>query len=376
MPLCWTHSPTPNTAGSFVRSWSSTTIARSQARPHSFARSTFGRMPAEMTTMSAGISVPSANFTPVDVRVAEDFLRARAGQRRDAHLLDRLAEHLPAGLVELHAHQPRGHLDHRDRDVVRHQPLRGFEAEQPAADDDRGLAVLRVLGDVAAVVERAEHEHAVQRRAGDRRDERLAAGGEDEVVVGHRRRRPRERSSRRGRSRVTRLPGVERDAVLFVPRERVEEDFLRVLRAVEHVRQQDAVVVAVRLVAEDGDVEAVRVDTRARLRGAAPRPCRCRSRRASASRGCSARIMRGLLRTRGRRSSISFSRYRTTSPTTNTAGPAIAALPPFAPMSLSSPTRTRWPGSVPDSITAAGVSGDSPLSLSVAAIFATCRTPM
>ncbi len=79
MPLCCTHSPTPNTAGSFVRSWSSTRIACSQAIPHSFASSAFGRMPAEITTMSAGTSVPSVNFTAGDAGVAEQFFRARPG---------------------------------------------------------------------------------------------------------------------------------------------------------------------------------------------------------------------------------------------------------------------------------------------------------
>ena len=65
MPLCWTHSPTPYTSGSEVRSWSSTTMARSTASPHSLPSSALGRMPAEITTMSAGTSVPSPNFTPV-----------------------------------------------------------------------------------------------------------------------------------------------------------------------------------------------------------------------------------------------------------------------------------------------------------------------
>ena len=41
----------------------------------------------------------------------------------------------------------------------------------------------------------------------------------------------------------------------LVPGERIEEDLAGVLRAVQHVRQQDPVVVAVRLVAEHDDVE-------------------------------------------------------------------------------------------------------------------------
>ena len=60
-----------------------------------------------------------------------------------------------------------------------------------------------------------------------------------------------------------------------------------------------------------------------------------------------------------------------------------ASTPPFEPgrrSSPRSPTRTRWPGSVPDSITAAGVSGDMPLSLELRGDLrdvphAPCRTP-
>ena len=51
------------------------------------------------------------------------------------------------------------------------------------------------------------------------------------------------------------LAGIERDGVFVVPGERVEKDLAGVGDAAEHVRQQDAVVVAVGLVAENGDVE-------------------------------------------------------------------------------------------------------------------------
>ena len=49
--------------------------------------------------------------------------------------------------------------------------------------------------------------------------------------------------------------GMQRDAVRRVPRQRVDDDVVRPVSAGEHARQQDAVVVAVRLVAEDRDVE-------------------------------------------------------------------------------------------------------------------------
>src|SRR4030095_8768913 len=85
--------------------------------------------------------------------------------------------------------------------------------------------------------------------AGDRRHERAAAGGDDELVV------------RRGGAvvRVHALgvlvdagdpaTGVQRDVVVRVPGELVEEDARLVLDAREDVREHDPVVVAVRLVA-------------------------------------------------------------------------------------------------------------------------------
>jgi hypothetical protein len=48
---------------------------------------------------------------------------------------------------------------------------------------------------------------------------------------------------------------VQRDIVFGIPVERVQENFARVLRAVQHIREQDAIVVAVRLGAQHRDVK-------------------------------------------------------------------------------------------------------------------------
>ena len=55
--------------------------------------------------------------------------------------------------------------------------------------------------------------------------------------------------------RLDAIAGVEHDAVLRVPRQRVDEDVLGLVASGQHAREQDAVVVAVRLVAEHGDRE-------------------------------------------------------------------------------------------------------------------------
>ncbi|GBD37332.1 hypothetical protein HRbin36_02463 [bacterium HR36] len=50
---------------------------------------------------------------------------------------------------------------------------------------------------------------------------------------------------------------MQPNAVLFVPFRRVEEDFHRLLDPSHHAGKQNAVIVAVWLVAEDGDGEAI-----------------------------------------------------------------------------------------------------------------------
>ena len=60
---------------------------------------------------------------------------------------------------------------------------------------------------------------------------------------------------RRGSTSTMRTPTRRSMSLLLIPLERVEHDVVGGLLAGEHRREQDAVVVDVRLVAEDGDVE-------------------------------------------------------------------------------------------------------------------------
>jgi hypothetical protein len=179
------------------------------------------------------------------------------------------------------------------------QAGRRLQPEQAAADDDGGVLAPDVAQHAGGVVEAAEAEHTRGQlgvalpHALHGREERAAAGGQDELVV-------------RGHRAVVAVhhlavpvdaddadTGVQRDVVLVVPATRVEEDLVLVVEAVavrgvpglgdrvgrrlvrrglvrrtvaagsvgEHLGEQDAVVVAVGLVAEDGDGE---------LLGAAP----------------------------------------------------------------------------------------------------------
>jgi hypothetical protein len=139
------------------------------------------------------------------------------------------------------------------------QAARGLEAQQPAADDDGFDAGPRSAEELARIVERTEDEDAVGVEAADRREPRGAAGGQQQrvvrrhaaVVAGHR--------LCLGIDIDDAYAEAERDVVLAIPVERVDDDVVGRPLAREHRRQHDAVVVDVRLVAEDGDRELRRV---------------------------------------------------------------------------------------------------------------------
>jgi hypothetical protein len=130
----------------------------------------------------------------------------------------------------------------------------GFQPEQTAANDDRLRPVCGLFDHAHAVVEGAEPENAVGQRlvvgpqTGHQRKERPTAAGQNQRVV-------------RGGGAVVGMhqvsepvdphhthPCAQIDVVVGVPVQRVQIYLGRIVTAGEHVRQHDAVVVAVRFV--------------------------------------------------------------------------------------------------------------------------------
>ena len=207
MPRCWTHSPTAYTSGSLVRSWSSTTIARSQSRPHSLAEFLV-RPDARGDDDHVGRDLGA---------VREPHAGDLACARRSSSCWSPVRTLMPSCSIVCRSTLPPASssctpISHGAISTTvtsRLCVISPLAASSPSSPPPMTTAVLHclgVLGDVAAVVERAEDEDAVQRRPRDRRDERPRAGGDHEPVVRHRRRRRRKRPSRSRSMRVTRWP--------------------------------------------------------------------------------------------------------------------------------------------------------------------------
>ena len=138
-------------------------------------------------------------------------------------------------------------MHERDRHAAPLQSPRRFEAEQAAADDHRAPVALCGADHRLDIGDVAEGAHIGQSEAGNRRRQRLRPGGQQQFVVGD--------GSPVGERDVTRgaidrrraASGNQANAVLVVPAPRIDDDFVERLVARQHRRQQDAVVVRVRL---------------------------------------------------------------------------------------------------------------------------------
>ena len=170
------------------------------------------------------------------------------------------------GAVELHRHQPRGHLDDVGVEAELDERVGRLQAEQPAADHD--AAGRRGTGrpDRLEVLDGAVDEAAVLAAALDRRDERRRTRGEHQHVVlvdGDRARvgeRVPDRSGRRhDGDRPRRAVDLGHDAVEHQPHARVVvlpagQERQRIRAGGEPAREGDPVVGRTRLLAEDEDV--------------------------------------------------------------------------------------------------------------------------
>ena len=212
-----------------------------------------------------GLELPAVGQADAADAVAADHVGGEDVEvDGDPERLDALLEDRPRLGVQLHVHQVRHGVHELDVQAVALQRAGGLEAEQPAAHHDRLLAAADGVEHRPRLVDGAEAVDAGQQLAVvgadalHRRDERVAAGGEHEVVVRAWRCRRRRRTSLAAVSiRSARTPARRIDAVVGVPVVAVEDDVVLVLLAGQHRRQHDPVVVAVRLVAEDGDPELV-----------------------------------------------------------------------------------------------------------------------
>ena len=117
-----------------------------------------GRMPTAMTTRSAGIVLATVEAQPRDTLGAQDGLRLGAHAEFDAALFQRRLEQRAGRRVELPLHQRVEQVHDRHVHALQGQPVRGFEAQQSAADDHRATSVARRLEHALNIVQVAERD--------------------------------------------------------------------------------------------------------------------------------------------------------------------------------------------------------------------------
>ena len=170
---------------------------------------------------------------------------------------------LPRKGVQLGLHQVRRKVDDMHLQPAIQQTTRGLQAKQTTSDHHGPARVGGVLYHLHAIVEGAEDEQARPEGAVfvvqpvHRRHKWHAPRGNHQFVVGHK--------IPTGCVDGLGLPvyangadaRVQSDVVLLVPLQRIDEDVLLAVSAGEDSGQEDAVVVAVRLIAEDRDIELV-----------------------------------------------------------------------------------------------------------------------
>src|ERR1700691_1041906 len=196
-----------------------------------------------------------------DPIAAKDLERVRAEMHADSLFLDQRTQDRAGGGVELLIHQMGRSMDNVDLEAKTAQSVRALEAEKTTADHSRALFPVGVLGHARAVVECAKAEHARLHRAVRRFQPRKrwdigpAAGCDNQQVI--RLLGPISADHAAGQAQDTRgvHTRVQADTIFLVPLDRVEQNFARLTRSVEHRRKQDAVVVAERFAAEHGNVE-------------------------------------------------------------------------------------------------------------------------
>jgi hypothetical protein len=212
-----------------------------------------GRTPAAITTRSGDLAAvrKAHRFDPA---VADDFRSVRVQQKAQALAFERILQQRRRRLVELLVHQGAGHVHDAHVHPTPQQAVGRFQSQQ-AAPDHHGAAAAHCRGQHRVdVVEVAKADHAGQLVAGHGDDERSRAGGQQQPVIRNHAPGLRMHHAPTAVDLYHRVGRVQGDAMFVVPRARMQHDVVHRLLPRQHRRQEDAVVITVRLGAEDGDV--------------------------------------------------------------------------------------------------------------------------
>ena len=158
----------------------------------------------------------------------------------DAHVFEQHLQHVARRCVKLLVHNVWRQMHHIHIKPAVHQPARRLQPQQAAADHGRPARIRRVLHHLGAVVQRAEREYAVPEspvilvQPVHHRNERRAARGDHQLVVRHKKPARAVCRLRLAVDADDAHTRVQRDVVLLVPRQRVDEYVLRVVSARKH----------------------------------------------------------------------------------------------------------------------------------------------
>ena len=188
------------------------------------------------------------------VFITNQFLRVLFKQELQAAIFQRLLQHLARSRIELAFHQPVRQVHDRHVHAAQLEAIGRFKTEQAAADDHRMLVLRRGFDHRVGVLDVAIGDHALQVLARHRQHERIRTGGEQQAIIFGSGAVFGDHQALDAIDFRNLLAEVERDVVFLIPVDIVQHDVFDGLFACEHRREQDAVVVRIRLGTEHGDL--------------------------------------------------------------------------------------------------------------------------
>jgi hypothetical protein len=181
----------------------------------------------------------------------------RLEPERETLGLERGLQQLRRRAVELPLHQPRHQMDDGHVHSAKLEAVRGFEAQQPATDDDGMLVLLRRGDHRVGVGDVAIRDDTRQIFSRNRQDHRARSGREQEAIVQRDSAVGGDDFAARAVDLYHFLAEMQGDVVGRVPVAVVQHDLRQRLLAGEHRREEDPVVVRMRLGAKDGNFVGV-----------------------------------------------------------------------------------------------------------------------